>query len=346
MILYFADKTWNIVGTASTVLQKGVKILNDKYVKSLKGGTSSLTFYLSVENADLSAIEKIAFPGYSILRKEKNTEEVFAILETEYDTSTGLMWVSAESGGLELLNDVLPAYANSTARSLQYYAEHFLTGTGFTIGENELASLTRTLSWDGESTVTQRLQSLANYFGGEIAYSFDIENLTVTGKHVNFYNQRGKDIGRTLRTSVEIDKILVKRNAGNFATALYPTSGTITLSGASYDDGDIYVDGVYLKSRNALDEWGGNHIFKLYSSSASDRESLLTESIAKLKQVRNLSTTYDVKFAYMPDNIDVGDTVTIIDERNDLALTARIEQITIQDSAETYSATISNIAEV
>ena len=338
----------NIIGVASTVLRDGKKIHNDKYVRKLSSGTSTLTFYVAFDNQNLQSVEDVVFPVNYILRQSGDSQEVFSILETEYDTSSGLMWVSAESGGLDLLNTVLLPYDNSVAKTVKQYADDFLASTGFEVGINELEGLSRTLSWEGESTVTARLQSLANYFDGEMAYSFEIDGLTVTHRYVNFYRRRGKDIGRTLRMGVEVDKILVRRDASELATALLPTGNQITLDGMTYDDGDIYVDGKYLKSRTALDEWAKvnrQHIVKSYSSQASSQTELLQESIRKLKQLRKLQTTYTVSLAYMPDNMDIGDTISIVDEKNGIYLTARVEEITAQDSANKYSAVISDVTE-
>ena len=127
--------------------------------------------------------------------------------------------------------------------------------SGFEIGINEVSDLSRTLSWDGESTVTERLQSLARQFDAEISYTFEIDGMSVTRKCINFFKHRGLDTGITLRIGTAAGSIRVKKTIENLATALLPTGDNITLSGYSYDDGDIYIDGQYLKSRSALAKW-------------------------------------------------------------------------------------------
>lgn len=168
-----------------------------------------------------------------------------------------------EDAGLDLLNEVVGAYAADKAYPITHYINKYAANSGFQIGVNEAANLTRKLSWDGEATATERILSVATHFDGcEVSFSFDIDGLFVTKKYINIYKRRGKDIGVQLRLNKEIDSIITTKSIENLATALQCTGGTpenaenpITLQGYSYDDGDFYVDGAVLKSRNALKQW-------------------------------------------------------------------------------------------
>ena len=245
------------------------------------------------------------------------------------------MIVYVEGVGLDLLNEIVGAYSASGAMSIADYVAVFAADSGFTIGVNELSNLTRTLSWDGESTVTERLQSLAAQFGAELSYTYEFEGLKVKEKYINFWKHRGLDAGVTLRVGDGIGSIRMKRNIENLATALRPTGNNITLAGYSYDDGDIYIDNGLLKSRSALARWsrylspteqgtGDGHIVRPYSYQTSSQSELCNRSVAQLKKVSVPEVTYEVYIENAPKNLHIGDECKIVDAKNGLYLKARL----------------------
>lgn len=234
--------------------------------------------------------------------------------------------------------------------SIADYVAVFAADSGFTIGINEVSDRSRILSWDGESTVTERLQSLATQFDAELSYSYEFEGLAVKEKHINFWKHRGLDAGVTLRIGAGIGSIRMKENIENLATALRPTGENITLAGYSYDDGDIYVDGDLLKSRSALAKWsrflspteqgdGDGHIVRPYSYQTSSRSELCSRSVAQLKKICQPEVTYEVHIEDVPKNMHVGDECRIVDVRNGLYLNARLIKTIRSEAAGTCEAT-------
>ena len=348
MIVYFADRQLNIIGSASTGLPDGARITQDLLTRNVEGGTASFECTVVPYSKSLQEVEEIVYPCNHVLLMDGDKAELFTILDAEYDTSAGTVWLSAESGGLDLLNDVLEAFENSTAHTIEWYADQFLSGTGFVIRLNEVSTSTRTCSWTGEATITDRLLSLANEFDAELSYSFDIDGAKVTSRNVNFHKRIGKNVDAPLRVGKEIESILITRSAADLATALLPTGSDVTLSGYSYDDGDYYVDGKYLKSRGALDEWARvnfRHIVKTYSSTATTQATLFSAALAQLKKARYLTTKYEVTLAELPSNIGIGDTVHLADEKNGIYLSARITQLKTSEADERREATLGEITE-
>ena len=254
MILYFADRKMDIVGLASTGLRDGLAIYNDKRTEELSTGSASLSFDLKYDGSAKALMDVVEVGNYVLLYDGQDSA-YYTIIDTELDTASCTISVYAEGGGLDLLNEVVGAYSASSAMSIAAYVAVFAADSGFEIGINEVSDLSRTLSWDGESTVTERLQSLARQFDAEISYTFEIDGMSVTKKCINFFKHRGLDTGITLRIGTAAGSIRVKKSIENLATSLLPTGDNITLSGYSYDDGDIYIDGQYLKSRSALAKW-------------------------------------------------------------------------------------------
>ena len=349
MILYFADRKMDIVGLASTGLRDGLAVYNDKETEDLKTGSTSLSFDLRYSGS-AKALMSVVDVGHYVLTYDGQDSAYYTIIDTELDTASCMISVYAEGGGLDLLNEVVGAYAASSAMSIAAYVAVFAADSGFEIGINEVSDLSRTLSWDGESTVTERLQSLARQFDAEISYSFEIEGMSVTKKCINFFKHRGLDTGITIRIGDVAGSIRVKKSIENLATALLPKGDNITLSGYSYDDGDIYIDGQYLKSRSALAKWsrylspteqgdGDGHIVRPYSYQTSSQSELCNRSVAQLKKISVPEVSYEVKIEEVPENMHLGDECKIIDARNELYLKARLIKTIRSDADGTCEAT-------
>lgn len=84
------------------------------------------------------------------------------------------------------------AYAAESEQPITHYFEKWLDGTGFAVGVNEAGSEMKRLAWDDEATVTERLQDVAEQFGCELSFSFDIEGLDITGRYANIHRKRGR----------------------------------------------------------------------------------------------------------------------------------------------------------
>ena len=339
----------DILGLASTGLRDGLTIYNDKRTEELSTGSASLSFELKYDGS-AKALMDIVDVGNYILPYDGQDSAYYTIIDAETDTGTCTISVYAEGGGLDLLNEIVGAYSASSAMSIASYVAVFAADSGFEIGINEVSDLTRTLSWDGESTVTERLQSLAKQFDAEISYTFEIDGMSVTRKCINFWKHRGLDTGITLRIGTAAGSIRVKKSIENLATALIPTGDNITLSGYSYDDGDIYIDGQYLKSRSALAKWsrylspteqggGDGHIVRPYSYQTSSQSELCSRSVAQLKKVCVPEVSYEVKIEEVPENMHIGDECRIVDARNELYLKARLIKTIRSDADGTCEAT-------
>lgn len=354
MNVYFADRQMNILGMASTGLPNSVTIIEDLKTEDIETGVSIFEFRIPFyKNTRLKA-EAWAEVGNYVLRSSNGENELYQIIEAEIDTKRQEIYIYAEDDGMDLLNEVVGAYEADKAYPITHYIDKYASSAGFVIGINEVSDLTRKLSWEGESTATARIASIATQFDGcEVSYSFAVDGLTVTKKCINIYKERSRDNGVTMRLNREIDRIVTKKSIANIATALYCTGGTpdpetdeesgevvekthITLEGYSYDDGDFYVDGALLKSRKALQRWSrvlwkdddtsmsGGHIVKQYSYDTLSQKTLCANAITKLKSICDMEVNYEVEMPELPPNVIIGDRVNIVDDEGELYLSTRI----------------------
>ena len=345
MIVYFADRMLNVIATASTNLPGGLQIQDDKLTRRIEGDADSFDCTISAGDTPLTEIEKTIFPCNNILVEDKREILLFSILDTDFASDTREITIYAESGGLDLLNDMVTNLSGSGA-TIQSYVNRTIDGTGWEIGINEIPTLTRTLSYDSEDTVISRLQKIAGEFDAELSYSVEMDRMTVTRRLVNIHERRGKEVGASLRTGREIEKITVKRSAAELATAILPICPDASLP--SYDDGDMYVRGGILYSREALSTWAratGNHIVLAYQSEAKTAQSLLDAAKKMLNKSRVLQTTYEVELAYLPEGIEIGDTISLVDEADGIFLQARVMVLETSETNGTRRVTLGDISE-
>lgn len=231
MILYFADRQLNIIGQASTELPDGLIISGDKKVAEIETGVSTFECDITFDKKTRSKVEEFTQVGNYVLRNHNGETELYTIIDAEIDTKKQEVYIYAEDDGMDLLNEIVGVYEADQAYAIDHYIKKYASGAGFEIGINEAKGLTRQLSWDGESTATARIASVATQFDGcEISFSFEVDRLYVVKKYINIYKQRGKDVGVTLRLNQDVDSIVTSKSIGNLATALQCTGGAIEQS--------------------------------------------------------------------------------------------------------------------
>lgn len=344
MILYFADRQMKILGRASTNLPKGLVVIEDRKTEDVELGVSIFECKIPYDAETRNDVANFTEVGNYLLRSHGSENEFYTIIETETDTKKQEVYVYAEDAGMDLLNEVVGEYEADKAYNIAHYINKYAANSGFVIGKNEIASLTRKLVFDNEQTAAERILSVATQFdGAEISYSFEVDGLFVTKKFINIFKKRERDTGVQLRLNKEIDSIVTTKSIANLATALQCTGGTpensdvpITLKNLTYDDGDFYVDGTVLKSREALKKWNrllwkdddsykaGGHITKQFSYDTISPAELCSHAITELKKLREIEVNYEADISKFPDNLLAGDRVNIVDDAGNLYLSARL----------------------
>ena len=155
----------------------------------------------------------------------------------------------------------------------------------------------------------------------------------------------------------EVSGFRIKSSIADLATAYRCTGGTpegsenpITLNGYKYDDGDFYVEGSYVKSRKALEKWSRyqikteknkndvGHIVKSFTYDTTSKSELCNRAVSSLKKICDKAVTYEVELLYLPNGVKVGDTVSIVDDDDNIYLTARLLKLEMSESNDTKEA--------
>lgn len=326
MPFYIASRANGIIDVLPSKIIKSAK-----RVENIKTGRGYMDMVVQVGNhTDIANSENY------ILTKGRNGVELYGIVDTSESTASGEVSVYAEDIGLNLINNVAPAYSSSSAMTIEQYIMLFTRL--FEIRVNEVATNKRTLAWDGESTIAQRLESIANNFDAELMFSVEAEKLDVVKLYVDIYKKRGQNIAKPLKVGKEIKNIVIDRSSKNVATAILATGKDgLTLSGATYDDGDVYLDQNtnVLLSRSAQNKWwgmwprvlAGREILKRFAVDTASRNILLTQAVSKLYDIKDEVVKYKATINYLPDGFNVGDTCRIVSDDKKISINARLVEL-------------------
>lgn len=352
MIVYFTDKMLNVLGIAGP--RDGMVITGDVYQNELDTGAPVMECYLEYPKGMRRKAERCAEPGGYVLRKRLNRYEVFTILESEGEPELGRVWMHLEGGGIDLVCEEAKERASDGKHKIADYINMYIKDSGFVIRENEFPNNQRTLSWDSSTTVMERLLSIANSFGAELEFDFDIDGLRVTGMYIDIKRKRGKVIKKPLVAGREISPIRRKRSLATFASSLRVTGGTpegsdrpITLAGMTYDDGDIYLSQAgYLYSRTGRAAWrrfkdrseGGGWVIAYFSYDTSNPKMLLSKSVAELRTRNHMTDEFSADILDPELVLSVGDTVKLSDPEGRIYVSARVSKI--EESEENMYTTV------
>lgn len=346
----------NVLGQASTELPKGLYISDDLKTEEVEAGVATLEFTLNYTASTRNDAKQYGSVGNYILRKNGDEQEFYTIITSEENIFKQEVEIYAEDAGMDLLNETVGEYKADKAYPASYYVEKFSDDSGFEIGINEVSNYNRKLSWEGETTASERILSVATQFDAEVSYTFEIDRLKIKHKYINLHKKRGVDQGRELRINREVKNIIVKSSVEDLATALSVTGGypedsetPINLKGYKYDDGDIYLSGSTIYSRSAVAKWsrylsekgsGTGHIVQSYTYDTTSKSELCNRAVSKLKKIYDAAVSYEVELAYLPDGIKIGDTVNIVDDTGELYLSARIMKLESSICNDEYTATL------
>lgn len=365
MIIFFADREMRPLGHASTDLPNGYVIKEDLKTEEIETGVATFSCVIGFNDENRLTLERMTNAGNYLLRSNGDENEFYTIIDVDINSKEHTIQVYAEDAGLDLINEIVGEFEATEEQTAEWYVNKFAADSGFEIGINEIpASSKRKLSWDGESTVTARLASVAKQFDDyEVSYSYAIKGLEITNKYINLYAKRGKDAGVQLRINRELDNIVTTKSVANLATAFVCEGGvpdneeepiTFSSKNYSYDDGDFFVDGDKLKSRKANEKWsryvwnkepnklnnGEGYIVRPYSYNTDKPDTLREHAMTELKKVCDMEINYEVDITRLPEGVKIGDRVYVVDDAGELYVSTRILLLETSVIDQTHKATL------
>ena len=335
------NRNYEILCQLTFNLAGGLLAYNDYFEQDLETGIGTYDF--TVDKTGNSEIEKLEVGCYLIV-KDGSKIRSFEVMRIEEDKDSKTIY--AEDAGLDLLGEQVPPYSADKSYPITHYIDEFTYDSGWKIGINEIPSTTvRKLEWQGTDTATKRLRQLVRRFDAEISYDFEFSNGKITKKLINIYRKIGKDKKVRLEVGREVSNVKRTISIENLATTIVATGADgITLAGAEYNEGNIRSpkNSIYLIDYDAVERWkragytpAGGGIVKRFESEAKTPQALMAEAVIKLKQWNHPEVTYDVPINMLPGEVNIGDTVIIVDHNYEPALIVEGRVASIKKSLST-----------
>ena len=368
---YFVDRSWHLLGTATTGGGGKIHIVDDTDDQLISAGARTYSGTILFTPELSSKVQTMAARGNYILYMDERNKAVFmTIMESSHDPLAGEETFTAEDAGIDLINETVGPYKAQQAMGIADYISLFTNDSGFEIGLNEIPNLKRTLEWTGESDTTlNRILSVATQFdNAELDFSFDVSGTTVVRRLINIHKRIGADRNITLYVDKDINKIVTSGSIYDLYTAVTPTGGTpeskngetadqqpITLQGYQWTDPDgryvltkegVLLDPVANQTWSRLLAKGGApsvnaaYINRVVTYTATSQATLLQSALSDLKTHNHEAVNYETDIAVLPQNINIGDTIHLADENEQLYLSARLLELKSSYSMDTHTATL------
>ena len=325
-MITLTDREYNKLCQLHFGSRGGLIAYNDWFEQDLDTGIG--TYEFTIDKTGNPEIEKINVGCY-LMVKDGTKLRSFEIMRIEEDKNSKTIY--AEDAGLDLLGEQVPPYKADKSYPITHYIEEFTFDSGWEVGTNEIpATTTRKLEWEGTETATKRLLQLVKRFDAEIAYDFEFVHGKIHRKLIHIYKKIGEDKKVRLEVGNEVSNVKRTISIENLATTIVATGADgVTLAGVEYNEGNIRStkNSIYLIDYDAVARWkragyapAGGGIVKRYESEAKTPEALMREAVIKLKQWNHPEVTYYVSISLLPEEINIGDTVVIVDHHYEPAL--------------------------
>lgn len=346
------NRHYDIVCQLSFDLAGGLFAYNDWFEQDLDTGIATLEF--TVDKDGNPEVEKLSVGCY-LFTKVDDDIRGFEIISIEQDNDSKKIY--CEDAGLDLLGETVWPLIGDGPKTLIEYFEASTYDSGWEIGINEIpATNKRTIKTEGFETATKRLRRLAKAFDAEMDFSYEFVHGKIHRKLVNFYKRIGKDNKVRLEYGTNISKITKKESIENLATALRGYGDGVSLVGYQYNDGRYWVSEDTLHDLQEGERWtrhpsaarDAGYITATYESTAKTQQALFNETLKQLKKRAYPEVTYEIDVDYLPEELSIGDSVTIIDNEYQpaLQLEARVSKIRTQlSNRNNGKITITNIVE-
>ncbi|ABJ70672.1 collagen-like protein [Lacticaseibacillus paracasei] len=368
---YFVDRSWHLLGTATAGGSGTIHIVDDTDDQLISAGARTYSGTILFTPELSSKVQMMAARGNYILYMDERNKAVFmTIMESSHDPLAGEETFTAEDAGIDLINETVGPYKAPQAMGIADYISLFTNDSGFEIGLNEIPNLKRTLEWTGESDTTlNRILSVATQFdNAELDFSFDVSGTTVVRRVINIHKRIGADRNITLYVDKDINKIVTSGSIYDLYTAVTPTGGTpeskdgettdqqpITLEGYQWTDPDgryvLTKEGVLLDpvanqtwsrllAKGSAPSVNAAYINRVVTYTATSQATLLQSALSDLKTHNHEAVNYETDIAVLPQNINIGDTIHLADENEQLYLSARLLELKSSYSMDTHTATL------
>lgn len=360
MDFYITDRNFKLETVVSTTGNTIFKVISAEDVSTLETSSRRMTMEISFTPETTDKAKEFFKVGNYVLYIDLNGKhEWMTILKSTHNPLTQVRTLECEDAGLDLLNETVSDYKADKAYNVAHYIERFTYDSGFKIGLNEISKLTRKLEWEGEATALERIQSVATQFdNAEIEFRFEFIGNQLSQRYIDIKKKRGTTDFHRMYVNKDIHSIVVEEDIYQLVNAIYATGGTedgkdqpINLKGFTWTDPEgrfvlNKTSGIIRDTQN-IKQWSrdntNSHYFLQHKQwETTNKTTLVNNVVAHLKKYSQPITNYIVDIANIPDILQVGDTVELVDENEKLYLSSRVQQLTFRYESNTCEAVLSD----
>ena len=346
MNFYITDREFKLQTISSTNGICDFPVVSTQDEIKLDTASRRMTLQLAFNYDNTQLIKERVKVGNYVLYRDLNEKYVWmTILKVTHNPLTGVRTLECENASMDLLNESVEAYTATSQHNIVFYIEKFTLDSGWEIGVNEVSNLKRTLSWDGDATALERIQSVATQFdNAELEFSFEFKGNQLVKRKIDIYKKRGRDTDFKLYVNKDINSIESTTDIYQLVNAIRPYGGTpegknepINLRGYNWNDPDGRFKlnsekGIVMDTQN-VKTWSrtnteNNYFLQHKSWTTTNQKELLDTTINWLKQYSQPIETYTTDIANLPFDLQVGDYLSIVDENEELYLKSRVQTIT------------------
>lgn len=360
MDFYITDRNFKLETVVSTTGNTIFKVISAEDVSTLETSSRRMTMEISFTPETTDKAKEFFKVGNYVLYIDLNGKhEWMTILKSTHNPLTQVRTLECEDAGLDLLNETVSDYKADKAYNVAHYIERFTYDSGFKIGLNEISKLTRKLEWEGEATALERIQSVATQFdNAEIEFRFEFIGNQLSQRYIDIKKKRGTTDFHRMFVNKDIHSIVVEEDIYQLVNAIYATGGTeegkdqpINLKGFTWTDPEgrfvlNKTSGIIRDTQN-IKQWSrdntNSHYFLQHKQwETTNKTTLVNNVVSHLKKYSQPITNYIVDIANIPDILQVGDTVELVDENEKLYLSSRVQQLTFRYESNTCEAVLSD----
>lgn len=330
-MLFILNKSHEVVGSLNSNgdLSRITSYFDDSYVQDLATGAETFQFSTLADNKESQHL----VVGNFIAFREQGEFKLFNIIQIEEThEDTFIKNVYCEMASVELINEIIRPMKVLNS-SLLKFLNTILGQTEWQLGKMD-AGFTQVYDFEitDYKSVYELIQEYAiGTYGAEISYRVEIEHGKIIGKYIDCYSKRGNENGFRFAYGSNLTSVIRTVDTSNLATALIPVgNGGITIRDLDLADKPLGQD--FITNETAYKQWNinGSHIFGVHREDTDSPQELIRLARLALEERANPKIKYEMKVEILDRNVNIGDTVNVVDHEFNppLYLSARVNQIT------------------
>lgn len=350
-MLFVLNRDFQILGLASNDSEDTLHYYQDTLHTELVSGVSTYEFTVPKNHEDSQHIQE---GNYVTFQNSKGKQLLFTIMEMEEDGQEKVVY--CEDIGLDLLNETNAPLISDTAKPVAWYVEQALYDSGWEIGVNEIAHLSRALNFDSYTNALERILSILKAFDdAEVDFTVEFDGNAVTHQYLNIHKRVGRDTGIRLNAGFELLEARRTVSMESLVTSLrgigkdiqnenpdLPDT-TTDFSAIVYDDGRYYskAGSVFVMDREANLKWSrfrnqqaqwDGYIVDIYDYDTDSPQELFNRTLSQLKKRNEPAITYEIAVNKIDADLSIGDTVTVVDSEFNPALYLQARVLSVNES--------------